>query len=441
MRYDWVIFDLDGTLTPSEEGIIRSASYALEKMGFPVPEYAEMKRFIGPPLHYSFKTFIGMTDEQADEAVQTYRERYSRVGWAENSVYTGIPAMLKALKRAGVKLGVATGKPQVFTEKILERFGLRQYFDTVCGISDGDRSADKVALITRALGSSAELSCNADAPAEKAPASPARACMVGDRKFDIEAARKLGLDAVGVLYGYGGREELETAGATHIAETPDALSELLLGDLPREKGLFLSFEGSDGCGKTTQKKFLAEWLKTCGWRVKETREPGGGPISEAIRALVLDPEHKGMTDICEAYLFAASRAQHVRDTIRPALDRGEVVLCDRFLDSSVAFQGAGRMLGTETVMEINRHAVDGTLPDMTIFLDIDPHTAMQRRLSATAPDRIEQEKQDFVDRVYNAFGKIADENPQRVARIPATGTIEEIRENISQTVLNRLAEI
>lgn len=424
MRYDWILFDLDGTLTLSEEGIIRSASYAMEQMGVPVPSYEEMKRFIGPPLKYSFMTYGGMDDAQAELAVEKYRERYREKGWAENSVYPGIPALLKALKRAGVKLGVATGKPQIFTDQILDLFGLRPYFDTVCGISISDHSADKKKLISAAL-----------------PAGCTRACMVGDRKFDIEAARALGLDAVGVLYGYGSREELAQAGATAIVETPDELAQLLLEETGLERGLFVSFEGSDGCGKTTQMKILAQWLKTCGWRVKETREPGGGPISEAIRALVLDPAQKGMTDVCEAYLFAASRAQHVRDTIRPALQRGEIVLCDRFLDSSVAFQGAGRALGTDVVMEINRHAVDGTVPDLTFFLDIDPHTAMQRRLSATAPDRIEQEQQDFVGRVYAAFDGIASAEPERVVRIAATGSIEEIRGAIARAALERIAKL
>lgn len=425
MRYDCILFDLDGTLTPSEEGIIRSAGYALEQMGKSVPPYEEMKKFIGPPLKYSFMTFGGMSEDEAEQATAKYRERFSEVGWAENSVYPGIPAMLKALKRAGIQLGIATGKPQVFTEKIIDRFGLRPYFDTVCGIQLTDHSADKKELIKAAT-----------------PEGCTRVCMVGDRKFDIEAARALGLDAIGVLYGYGSREELENAGATAIVETPDELAQLLLGgEIPAEQGLFLSFEGSDGCGKSTQMKILAGWLKTCGWRVKTTREPGGGPISEAIRALVLDPQHKGMTDVCEAYLFAASRAQHVRDTIRPALDRGEIVLCDRFLDSSIAFQGAGRGLGIDTVMEINRRAVDGTMPDATFLFEIDPHTAMQRRLSASAPDRIEQEQQDFVARVYNAFEELARRDPERVKRIDANGTIDEVHSAVAKTALDLISAL
>ena len=230
--------------------------------------------------------------------------------------------------------------------------------------------------------------------------------------------------------------------ATAIAETPDDLAKLLLGDdIPAEEGLFLSFEGSDGCGKSTQMKILASWLKTCGWRVKTTREPGGGPISEAIRALVLDPQHKGMSDICEAYLFAASRAQHVRDTIRPALERGEIVLCDRFLDSSIAFQGAGRGLGIDTVMEINRIAVDGTMPHSTFLFEIDPQQAMRRRLNACAPDRIEQEKQDFVARVYAAFGELADRDPQRVTRIDANGTIDEVHALVAKRAEEILTRI
>ncbi len=180
-------------------------------------------------------------------------------------------------------------------------------------------------------------------------------------------------------------------------------------------------------------KILSEWLKTCGWYVKTTREPGGGPVSEAIRKLVLNPDMHGMTDVCEAYLFAASRAQHVRDTIRPALSRGEIVLCDRFLDSSVAFQGAGRGLGTETVLEINRAAVDGTMPDVTFLFEIDPAKALSRRLSVSSPDRIEQEKSDFVRRVYDAFQSMADD--PRFIRINAEGSIEEIHSEVKKQAL------
>ncbi len=424
MLYDAVIFDLDGTLTESGEGIIRSAAHALKAMGRPVLPEEEMRRFIGPPLLWSFREYGRMTEEEAQAAVVKYRERYEAVGWAENAVYTGIPAMLKALKRAGAYLAVATGKPQVFTDRILDLFGLRPYFDAVVGISPDDHEADKRRLISAAL-----------------PKTYRRACMVGDRRFDIEAARALGLDAVGALYGYGSREELEQAGATAIAETPDVLAGILLAGLPRERGVFCTFEGPDGCGKTTQMKLLAEWLKTCGWRVKTTREPGGGPISEAIRNLVLDPAVEGMTDECEAYLFAASRAQHVRDTIRPALERGEVVLCDRFLDSSVAFQGGGRGLGVGTVKEINRVAVDGTFPDATFLFTIDPDAAMRRRLDASAPDRIEREKSEFVGRVYEAFLGIAREEPERVLCVSAEGTIEAIQREVRERALPLLSRM
>lgn len=424
MQYSWVIFDLDGTLTASEEGIIRSAQFALQEMGFPLLSDSQMQQFIGPPLKYSFMTYAGMSAAQAEEAIAHYRRRYSTIGWAENRVYEGIPALCKALRRQGVHLGVATGKPQVFAEKILDHFSLSPFFDAICGKSEDDHSSDKAHLLMRVMGD-----------------QPGPACMVGDRKFDIEPARALGMDAIGVLYGAGPEEELRNAGATHIAKTVDELAQILLGDAPRESGMFISLEGSDGCGKTTQKKLLAEWLKTCGWHVKETREPGGGAISEAIRGLVLDPAWQGMTDICEAYLFAASRAQHVRDTIRPALACGQVVLCDRFVDSSIAFQGAGRGLGTRAIRELNQLAVDGTMPDITLFLDIDPHKAMVRRLDATAPDRIEQEKSDFVDRVYQAFCDIARSESDRVISLSAEGSVEEIQACIRQEVLSRLVAI
>lgn len=415
MLYDNVLFDLDGTLIASEEGIIKSAAYALEKIGKRPLSHAEMLRFIGPPLKYSFMTYCGLSDEEALHAVDLYRERYSVTGWKECRVYEGIPYVLKALKKSGSKVLIATGKPTEFAQKIVDHFGMGPFIDDIVGITRSDHTADKVQLIQKALGSRTGASC-----------------MIGDRRFDIEAAKELGMFSVGALYGYGTNKELTGAGADRLAETPEDLFAIL--ELSSEKkGCFISFEGSDGCGKTTQMKILSEWLKTCGWYVKTTREPGGGPVSEAIRKLVLNPDMHGMTDVCEAYLFAASRAQHVRDTIRPALSRGEIVLCDRFLDSSVAFQGAGRGLGTETVLEINRAAVDGTMPDVTFLFEIDPAKALSRRLSVSSPDRIEQEKSDFVRRVYDAFQSMADD--PRFIRINAEGSIEEIHSEVKKQAL------
>lgn len=421
MRFDAVIFDLDGTLTASETGIIHAAAYAMEQFGAPALPYETMRKFVGPPLMYSFVNYAGLSADEAKGAIAKFRERYMDTGWKENEVYEGIPAMLRALKRAGVHLGVATGKQKSIMERVLAHFHLREYFDAVAGVSPDDNTADKTLLIKAAL-----------------PEKFERACMVGDRKFDIEAAREMGVEAIGALYGYGTEEELEKAGATQIARTPEQLADILLEGLPREKGRFFSFEGSDGCGKSTQRNLLAEWLKTCGWRVKTTREPGGGPISEAIRELVLNPEVSGMSDECEAYLFAAARAQHVRDTIRPAIERGELVLCDRFLDSSVAYQGAGRGLGEERVRKINEQAVDGTLPDATFWFDVDPLTAMKRRLKECSPDRIEKEEQDFVRRVYAAYQNIAATQTKRVRRVDASGTIEEIQETVREMALAEL---
>lgn len=419
MRYDHILFDLDGTVIASEEGIINCASRALETLGREVPPYEEMLKFIGPPLKYSFSTYCGLNDEDALKAVNIYRERYSKVGWKECTVYPGIPALFKALKKNGVRISITTGKPEDFAKRIIEHFGLGRFVDRIVGITMTDHKADKVELIKRSLTGN-----------EKNP------CMIGDRMFDTDSAHAMGIDSVGVTYGYGTEEELLSHGATYIASSADELASIF-GLPAAERGMFISFEGSDGCGKTTQMKLLAEWLKTCGWNVKTTREPGGGPISESIRRLVLDPETRGMTDICEAYLFAAARAQHVRDTIRPALESGQIVLCDRFIDSSIAFQGAGRGLGTDTVMEINRIAVDGTLPDATMLFEIDPSVALARRLNASSPDRIEQEKSDFVKRVYSAFRDMAKD--KRFVCIDANGTIDQIADRVKEKAFEILA--
>lgn len=409
MKYDTVIFDLDGTLTESEPGITKSVQYALEQMNRPPLDAATLRRFIGPPLRESFIAVAGMAEDEADEAVRIYRERFSTVGWMENSVYEGIAPLLRALKAGGAYVAIATGKPEVFSRKIIDYFGLAPYIDRLEAITLSDHHADKVALVRRAL-----------------PERYERACMVGDRAGDMEGALGNGIDGIGALYGYGTREELENAGARFIAASVNALRDILLdaGDAPG--GLFVTFEGTDGCGKTTQMKRAADWLRGRGYEVVSTREPGGCPISERIREIILDVGSAGMTAECEAMLYAAARAQHVSEVIRPAVKRGAIVLCDRFLDSSLVYQGVGRGLGMGAVRALNRLGVDGCEPDLTLFYDISPERAMQRRRAASAPDRLELERKEFFEAVYGAYKALAAEDPERIAVIDADRPIDAV---------------
>lgn len=409
MKYDTVIFDLDGTLTKSEPGITKSVQYALEQMNRPPLDAATLRRFIGPPLRESFIAVAGMAEDEADEAVRIYRERFSTVGWMENSVYEGIAPLLRALKAGGAYVAIATGKPEVFSRKIIDYFGLAPYIDRLEAITLSDHHADKVALVRRAL-----------------PERYERACMVGDRAGDMEGALGNGIDGIGALYGYGTREELENAGARFIAASVNALRDILLdaGDAPG--GLFVTFEGTDGCGKTTQMKRAADWLRGRGYEVVSTREPGGCPISERIREIILDVGSAGMTAECEAMLYAAARAQHVSEVIKPAVKRGAIVLCDRFLDSSLVYQGVGRGLGMGAVRALNRLGVDGCQPDLTLFYDISPERAMQRRRAASAPDRLELERKEFFEAVYGAYKALAAEDPERIAVIDADRPIDAV---------------
>ena len=419
--YDAVLFDLDGTLTRSEEGILNCVRYALVKMGREIPQEQTLRAFIGPPLYGSFRDLCGMEEAQCIQAVALYRERYAKIGLFENAVYPGIRVLLQKLKKAGVWLAVATGKPQGLTERILDHFGLSKFFQAVAGISEDDREADKKQLIRRAL-----------------PARYEKAVMVGDRRFDMEGARGTGITAVGVTYGYGGREELQNAGADHIVPSVADLAALLCPDMPAPRGFFLSVEGLDGSGKSTQVDLLEKHLHQWGFEVKRTREPGGCPIAEKIRHVVLDIANLGMSATCEALLYAASRAQHVREVIRPSVNQGMVVLCDRFVDSSIAYQGGGRQLGVPQVAAINAPAVDGLMPDCTVYIDINHEEALKRRGKASALDRIEVEPLSFHARVEEAFRRLILENGNRYVTVDGTLSPEEIGKQAFAAVLRRL---
>ena len=422
MRYDrCVIFDLDGTLTQSEEGIWNGVRYTAEQMGFPVPDAATLRKFIGPPLDYSFQTWMGMSEAQADEATRVYRSRYQTVGLFENRVYPGIRRLLRALKAQGCWVAVATGKPQSPSERIIEHFGLSPWIDRIVG-SREKMGADKNELIRAAL-----------------PDEYGEAWMIGDRKFDVEGGRAVGVKTVGVGYGYGSEEELRAAGCDEYAATVQALIDLLCPD-QRAEGAFLSMEGLDGSGKTTQMNLLTDALDRYGFEVVRSREPGGCKVAEAIREVVLSRDNVGMTDITEALLYAASRAQHVREVIRPAIAAGKVLLCDRFVDSSVAYQGGGRSLGVQRILDINAPAVDGTMPLATVYLDIDHRESLRRRAAATELDRLEMEEDSFHARTEEAYRELIARDPGRFIVVDATRDPETIGADIAGKVLARLME-
>lgn len=221
MNYATILFDLDGTLTDSEPGIVNSVLYALRRFGMDAERQA-LRAFIGPPLYDSFRGVMGMSEADARRAVDVYREYFSERGMYENAPYPGVPAMLRRLRAAGRRLVVATSKPETFARRIADHFGLSEALHAVYGADlEGGRSA-KIDVIRYAL---AEQGIR-----------PGGAVMVGDRKYDIAGARAAGLAAVGVLYGYGTREELEAAGASRLAGSVAELESLLLETQGRPEG-------------------------------------------------------------------------------------------------------------------------------------------------------------------------------------------------------------
>ena len=197
-------------------------------------------------------------------------------------------------------------------------------------------------------------------------------------------------------------------------------------------GLFVAFEGGDGAGKSTQARMLAESLREAGHEVVLTREPGGTPAAEAIRHVVLTPEYSGLDDRSEALLYAASRAEHVARLVRPALERGAVVITDRYIDSSIAYQGVGRGLGPDVVGEINLWATRGLLPDLTVLLDVDAGAGLARIDSS--PDRLESEPEQFHRTVGAAYRALAAGDPDRYLVLAAHGD----RDAIAAAVLRRV---
>lgn len=204
---------MDGTLTDSAPGITNSLARALAHFGIR-EEPKNLLKFIGPPLNESLPEYYGFTPEQAAKAVAVFREHFVEKGWLENAPYPGVAALLRELKEAGLQLMVATSKPEVQAVRVLKHFGLAEYFEHICGAPLGNEDgARKAAVVRQALGYAKDISS---------------VVMVGDRRHDVEGARENGIPCIGVLYGYGSREELAVAGASFITEDLVGLKKLLL---------------------------------------------------------------------------------------------------------------------------------------------------------------------------------------------------------------------
>ena len=213
--FDYLFFDLDGTLTDPALGITNSFKHALKYFGIEIPSYETLCSFIGPPLPDTFKTQFGFDETKAAEGVKKYREYFGTTGLVEISVYPGIPELLEELTQAGKKLVVATSKPEEYSVRIIDHFGLSRYFENVCGSLMNETRSKKDEVIAYAI----ERNHISD---------KSKILMIGDRKHDILGAKKIGLKSCGVLFGYGSREELETAGADFIAADIKELKSICL---------------------------------------------------------------------------------------------------------------------------------------------------------------------------------------------------------------------
>lgn len=218
--YRYLLFDLDGTLTDSSEGICKSIQYSLGKIGIQEDDLKKLEVFIGPPLRYSFKEYYGLEGELAEQAIAFYRERYTEVGKYENRPYPGIREMLIHLKAAGAVLAVASSKPELYVEDILRHFDLYELFDYVVGSDLEGKRETKTAVIREAM-----------ERMQVTREEQKGVLMVGDRHFDIDGAKELSLDSLGVYYGFAKSGELEAAGADYVVHTVDELEKLLLEKL------------------------------------------------------------------------------------------------------------------------------------------------------------------------------------------------------------------
>lgn len=204
-----------------------------------------------------------------------------------------------------------------------------------------------------------------------------------------------------------------------------------------ERGKFITFEGCDGCGKSTQLKLLSDYLAKENVPHIFTREPGGGKISEAIREILLNGKNAEMTDDCEALLYAAARMQHLADRVEPALAEGKLVVCDRYVDSSLAYQAYARGLGVDFISQINAQALKKYRPDVTIFIDLTPEAAFLRKHGADENDRLEQAGMAFHQRVYEGYKALAEQEPDRIVAVDGNKTPQEIFADVLQILRNR----
>lgn len=216
MKYKYILFDLDGTITESGTGIINSVEYALKKMSIEVKNKDILKRFIGPPLKDSFMNICGMNVKDAEQAVRFYREYFSDKGMFENKVYDGFIDTIKILKSSGRILAVATSKPEEYAKRIADKLGFKEYFDKICGATMDDSRSAKADVISYTL-ETMGLTEHKD-----------MILMVGDKENDIHGAKENGIDSMGVLYGYGEQKELEDAGALYIARTVKDIADIIL---------------------------------------------------------------------------------------------------------------------------------------------------------------------------------------------------------------------
>ncbi len=214
-NYTCVLFDLDGTLTDPAVGITNSVAFALERFGIHNKDRRELYPYIGPPLVRAFEELAGLSHEDAEKALGYYREYFAPKGIYENKPYEGMIETLRKLKKAGKRLLVATSKPELYARRIIEHFGMAEFFDFVAGASMDEKRVKKGDVIRYCLD-------------ECGIAEREGLLMVGDRRHDMEGAAENGIDSMGVLYGYGGREELETAGATYIVSAPEEIAKLIL---------------------------------------------------------------------------------------------------------------------------------------------------------------------------------------------------------------------
>lgn len=208
------------------------------------------------------------------------------------------------------------------------------------------------------------------------------------------------------------------------------------------KGTFITVEGPDGAGKTTVLNIIAEELAAEGYPIVQTREPGGSPIAEKIRQIILDKKHTEMDPRTEALLYAAARRQHLIEKIIPALEKGNIVLCDRFIDASIVYQGFARKIGIDEVLKINRFAIENTMPDLTIYFDIEPKIGLERiqKYRQGEMNRLDLETMEFHKMVREGYLRLLDRFPDRIKKVMADRPIEEVKTEAKKLILSLLVK-